>query len=74
VTIVVRRNLGANSWAMLGRRSVPAAFFAAHAGLSGKNGRMTISGIAGISPDISVYRQAACSSAMASGPPRNSGM
>ena len=45
---------------MLGRCSVPAARFAAQAGDSGKNGRITISGMAGISPDISVYRQAAC--------------
>ena len=58
VTIVVRRNSGENSSPMLGRCSVPAAFFAAHLGDSGRNGRMMISGIAGISPLISVYRHA----------------
>ena len=41
-----------------GRRKVPAAFFAAHAGDSGRKGRITIKGIAGIRPEISVYRQA----------------
>ena len=54
VTIVVRRNCGANSSPMLGRLSVPAAFFSRQTGDSGRNGRMTISGIAGITPDISV--------------------
>ena len=32
VTIVVRRSSGANSWAMLGRLSEPASFFAFQAG------------------------------------------
>ena len=54
VTIVVRRNAGENSAAMLGRFSVPAAFFCCQIGDSGRNGRMRISGIAGIRPDISV--------------------
>ena len=54
VTMVVRRSSGANSPAMLGRLSVPADFLAAHFGDSGRNGRITISGIAGIKPDISV--------------------
>src|SRR5689334_13981571 len=58
VTTVVRRSWGEKSAPTLGRRSVPAAFFRRHAGDSGRNGRMTISGIAGISPDIIVYRQA----------------
>jgi hypothetical protein len=43
---------------MLGRLSVPATFFARHAGDSGKNGRIRISGIAGINPDINVRRHA----------------
>ena len=54
VTIVVRRSAGANSSAKLGRCSVPAAFFGCHTGDSGRNGRIRISGIAGITPDISV--------------------
>ena len=39
---------------MLGRFKVPAAFLPAQAGDSGKKGRITISGMAGIRPDISV--------------------
>ncbi len=54
VTIVVRRRSGANSAAMLGRLSVPAAFFCCQAGDSGRNGRIRISGMAGMTPDISV--------------------
>jgi hypothetical protein len=54
VTMVVRRSSGAKSAAMLGRLSVPAARFCAHTGDSGRNGRMRISGIAGMMPDISV--------------------
>ena len=54
VSRVVRRYSGENNSQMLGRLSVPAAFFACHLGDSGKNGRITISGIAGISPLISV--------------------
>ena len=54
VTIVVRRRAGVNSAAKLGRRSVPARFFAIQAGDSGRNGRMTISGMAGRTPEISV--------------------
>src|SRR5262245_37942634 len=57
--IVVRRSSGANSSRKLGRFKVPASFFFCHEGDSGKNGRMTISGIAGINPDINVYRHAA---------------
>jgi hypothetical protein len=54
VTMVVRRYCGANSAAMLGRFSVPAARFFSHTGLSGRNGRMRISGSAGMTPDMSV--------------------
>ena len=54
VTIVVRRNRGRNSSAKLGRLSVPAFRFSIHMGDSGRNGRMSISGIAGMMPDISV--------------------
>ena len=64
VTIVVRRSSGANSAAMLGRLSVPDAFFCCQIGDSGRNGRMTISGIAGITPDMTVYRHGACGSAI----------
>ena len=39
---------------MLGRFSVPAAFFCCQIGDSGRNGRMRISGMAGITPDINV--------------------
>src|SRR5262245_10507531 len=60
VVIVVLRRSGANRAAMLGRLSVPALRLAAHTGDSGKNGRMTISGIAGIRPEISKYRHGAC--------------
>ena len=62
VTSVVRRSSGENSSAKLGRLSVPASRFCCHAGDSGRNGRMMIKGMAGITPDISVYRQAACGS------------
>ena len=54
VTIVVRRNCGVKSAAKLGRLSVPARFFCRHIGDSGRNGRMMMSGIAGMTPDISV--------------------
>ena len=54
VTIVVRRNCGAKTSARLGRLSVPADFFAAQTGDSGKKGRITINGIAGIKPEMSV--------------------
>ena len=43
---------------MLGRFSVPACFFAFQAGDSGKNGRMRIKGMAGITPEINVVRDA----------------
>ena len=45
---------GLNSSIKLGRCSVPAAFMAAHLGDSGRNGRMIISGMAGMIPEISV--------------------
>ena len=54
VTIVVRRNCGAKRSARLGRFSAPAAFFSRQTGDSGRNGRTTINGIAGMTPDISV--------------------
>ena len=54
VTIVVRANRGWKSSPKHGRFSVPAGFFSRHTGDSGRNGRITISGIAGIRPDISV--------------------
>ena len=54
VTIVVCANRGWNSSPKLGRFSVPASFFSRHAGDSGRNGRIRISGIAGMTPDISV--------------------
>ena len=40
--------------ATLGRFKVPSVFFFCQVGDSGKNGRMMIRGIAGITPDISV--------------------
>jgi len=55
VTSVVRRNSGENNAPRLGRRSVPAALLAAHLGDSGRNGRITIKGIAGMMPLISVW-------------------
>ena len=55
VTMVVRAELRARTArAMLGRLSVPAAFFSRQTGDSGRNGRTMISGIAGMTPDISV--------------------
>ena len=54
VTIVVVRNCGWKSSPKLGRLSVPAVFFSRQVGDSGRNGRMRISGIAGMTPDISV--------------------
>ena len=54
VTMVVRRSSGVKSAAIDGRLSVPAAFFARHAGDSGRNGRMMIIGSAGMTPEISV--------------------
>ena len=51
--------LGAKISRNRGRRSVPAAFFAAQVGDSGRKGRITIKGIAGIRPEIKVYRQEA---------------
>ena len=49
VTHVVRANCGWNNARKLGRFKVPAAFFSAHAGDSGRNGRITISGSAAAS-------------------------
>jgi hypothetical protein len=54
VTIVVRRSSGVKSAATEGRFSVPAAFFACHAGDSGRKGRMMMSGSAGMTPEMSV--------------------
>jgi hypothetical protein len=59
VTIVVRRRSLLNNAAILGRFNVPASFACCHFGDSGRNGRIKISGMAGMSPDISVYRHAA---------------
>ncbi len=39
---------------MLGRLSVPAVFFCCQIGDSGRNGRMRMSGMAGMTPDMSV--------------------
>ena len=54
VTSVVRRSSGVNSSPRLGRLSVPARFFSAHTGLSGRNGRITINGSAGMTPEMRV--------------------
>ena len=54
VTIVVVRNRDWNSSPMLGRLSVPSSFFCRQVGDSGRNGRMMMSGMAGMRPDISV--------------------
>ena len=54
MTIVVLRRSPWNSSARLGRLSVPACFFSRQAGDSGRKGRMSISGMAGITPEISV--------------------
>ena len=59
VMIVVRFSSGENNASTLGRCNVPAAFFARHAGDSGRNGRMMMSGIAGTTPEINVYRHGA---------------
>src|SRR5665213_2906279 len=61
VTMEVRRYFGMNNSPILGRLSVPASFFFSQAGDSGRNGRMKISGKAGITPEIKVQRQASCS-------------
>ncbi len=52
--MVVRRSSGVKSAASDGRRSVPAAFFSRQAGDSGRNGRIRISGSAGMTPEMSV--------------------
>src|SRR5688500_8863891 len=70
VTKVVRRSSGAKIAARLGRFSVPAARFRCHAGDSGRNGRIRIRGMAGTTPDINVYRQAAWGSGMAPSNPK----
>ena len=59
-TTVVRSKAGENSCMMLGRFNVPASFFCFQTGDSGRNGRMKMSGMAGSSPDIKVYRHGAC--------------
>src|SRR5262245_37292372 len=57
--IVVRRNSGDKSCRILGRFRVPACFFWAQIGDSGKNRRMRINGKAGMMPDMSVKRHGA---------------
>ena len=57
-TIVTRRRPGANSGRSPGRRNPPSRRLRSHTGDSGRNGRTSMSGIAGISPHSSVYRQA----------------
>ena len=52
--IVVLLNCGANNALKLGRLSWPESFFFYHTGDSGRNGRMRISGMAGINPLINV--------------------
>ncbi len=52
VTIVVLRNSGRKISPRPGRLSVPARFFSCQVGDSGRNGRMTMSGMAGMTPDI----------------------
>src|SRR5262249_52303821 len=59
-TRVVLLSSGLNMAAMLGRFRVPSSFFCFQVGDSGKKGRMMINGIAGITPEIKVYRQASC--------------
>jgi hypothetical protein len=59
-TIVVVRNAGWKSSPTLGRFKVPCWRFSFQIGDSGRNGRMMINGIAGIRPEINVYRQASC--------------
>ena len=54
VTRVVRRRSGDSSARKLGRLSVPAARLSAHVGDSGRKGRSSMSGMAGITPDIRV--------------------
>ena len=72
---MVRLKAGENNSATLGRFSVPAAFRCAQTGDSGINGRMRMSGMAGITPESSVYRQVAWPSAtVPSVPARNSGI
>ena len=66
VTIVVFLKRASNSSAKLGRFSVPASFFSRHVGDSGRKGRISMRGMAGMTPDISVYRHASC-------PPRIAG-
>ena len=54
VTMVVWANSGVNSAPRLARLSWPVSRLRAQTGDSGRNGRMRISGIAGISPEMSV--------------------
>ena len=51
---MVFRSAGRNSSAKLGRFNVPLDFFSCQIGDSGRNGRVRMRGIAGISPDSSV--------------------
>ena len=52
--MLIPQDAGENRPTKLGRFSVPSAFFFCHAGLSGRKGRMRMSGMAGIRPLISV--------------------
>ena len=52
--MVVFASSGLKSSAMLGRLSCPAFRLRSHSGDSGSNGRMRISGMAGMMPEISV--------------------
>ena len=54
MTIVTRFRSPWKIAARLGRFSVPACFFARQAGDSGRNGRIRMSGSAGITPEMSV--------------------
>jgi len=54
VNKAVLRNAGRKSSKMLGRFSVPSAFFFFQMGDSGRKGRTRISGMAGKSPDMAV--------------------
>jgi hypothetical protein len=53
-THVVFRSDGSKSAAKRGRLNVPRSFFSFHTGDSGRNGRTTIRGMAGISPENNV--------------------
>ena len=65
--------LGRKAPRKLGRLGVPASRFCCHVGDSGRKGRMMINGMAGINPDIIVYRHARADPSTPR-PLRNSGM